>query len=205
MSNALEKLSRAATAATSSSSCSSSPFPSFQDSYITSEHCYQKPRAYYPAVEQRLVVETRQGSELEDSMRSTEELLEREQRYGSLLETDKPKSTGTINKASIGGSWSQAETREESGRDPGEAADNSRQHQQRQINLLDHIDAVQDEVSHRMDFIERELDVLESWLDYTGELEPPEPLARLPQLKHRMKRLLTQLGKVQQIALYSSA
>lgn len=46
--------------------------------------------------------------------------------------------------------------------------------------------------------------MLESWLDYTGELEPPEPLARLPQLKHRMKRLLTQLSKVQQIALYSS-
>ncbi|XP_031134991.1 PHD finger protein 20 isoform X3 [Sander lucioperca] len=203
MSNALEKLSRAATSATSSSSCSF-PFPSFQDSYITSEHCYQKPRAYYPAVEQRLVVETRQGSELEDSMRSTEELLEREQRYGSLLEMDKPKSTGTSSKASIGGSWSQAEMREEGGRDPGGAADNSRQHQQRQINLLDHIDAVQDEVSHRMDFIERELDVLESWLDYTGELEPPEPLARLPQLKHRMKRLLTQLSKVQQIALYSS-
>ncbi|KAI4827181.1 hypothetical protein KUCAC02_030598 [Chaenocephalus aceratus] len=204
MSNALEKLSRAATAATSSSSGSSFPFPSFQDSYIISEHCYQKPRAYYPAVEQRLVVETRQGSELEDSMRSTEELLEREQRYGSLLESDKPKSTRPSIKAALGGSWSQAETREEAGRDPGEAADNSRQHQQRQINLLDHIDAVQDEVSHRMDFIERELDVLESWLDYTGELEPPEPLARLPQLKHRMKRLLTQLGKVQQIALYSS-
>uniref|UniRef100_A0A4W6EY61 PHD finger protein 20, a n=1 Tax=Lates calcarifer TaxID=8187 RepID=A0A4W6EY61_LATCA len=204
MSNALEKLSRAATAATSSSSCSSSPFPSFQDSYITSEHCYQKPRAYYPAVEQRLVVETRQGSELEDSMRSTEELLEREQRYGSLLETDKPKSTGTNNKASLGGLWCQAEMRDEGGRDPGEAADKCGQHQQWQINLLDHIDAVQDEVSHRMDFIERELDVLESWLDYTGELEPPEPLARLPQLKHRMKRLLTQLGKVQQIALFSS-
>nr|CBN81025.1 PHD finger protein 20 [Dicentrarchus labrax] len=212
MSNALEKLSRAAT---SSSSCSSSPFPSFQDSYITSEHCYQKPRAYYPAVEQRLVVETRQGSELEDSMRSTEELLEREQRYGSLLETDKPKSTGTSNKVRLYStadkdvevqqdSSCDAEMREEEGRGPGEAADNSRQHQQRQINLLDHIDAVQDEVSHRMDFIERELDVLESWLDYTGELEPPEPLARLPQLKHRMKRLLTQLGKVQQIALYSS-
>ncbi|KAM6947469.1 PHD finger protein 20 isoform 2-T3 [Lycodopsis pacificus] len=204
MSNALEKLSRAATAATASSSGSSFPFPSFQDSYITSEHCYQKPRAYYPAVERKLVVETRQGSELEDSMRSTEELLEREQRYGSLLETDKPKSTGTNYKASMCGSWSQAETREEGGRGPGEASDNSRQHQQRQINLLDHIDSVQDEVSHRMDFIERELDVLESWLDYTGELEPPEPLARLPQLKQRMKRLLTQLGKVQQIALFSS-
>ncbi|XP_005450250.2 PHD finger protein 20 isoform X2 [Oreochromis niloticus] len=204
MSNALEKLSRAATAATASSSCSSSPFPSFQDSYITSEHCYQKPRAYYPAVEQRLVVETRQGSELEDSMRSTEELLEREQRYGSLLETDKPKSTGISNKASLGGSWSQTDNRDEGVKDSGEASDNSRQHQQWRINLLDHIDAVQDEVSHRMDFIERELDVLESWLDYTGELEPPEPLARLPQLKHRMKRLLTQLSKVQQIALYSS-
>lgn len=46
--------------------------------------------------------------------------------------------------------------------------------------------------------------VLESWMDYTGELEPPEPLSRLPQLKHRMKRLLTQLGKVHQISLYSS-
>lgn len=48
--------------------------------------------------------------------------------------------------------------KEETGRDPGEAADNSRHRQQWQINLLDHIDAVQDEVSHRMDFIERELD-----------------------------------------------
>ncbi|KAM4581947.1 PHD finger protein 20 isoform 1-T2 [Fundulus diaphanus] len=201
MTNALEKLSRAATAAaTSSSSSSSSPFPSFQDSYITSEHCYQKPRAYYPAVEQRLVVETRQGSELEDSMRSTEELLEREQRFGSLLDTDKPKSTGSSNKALTGVSWTHPENREDDGR---ELVDNG-QYQQWQVNLLDHIDAVQDEVSHRMDFIERELDVLESWLDYTGELEPPEPLARLPQLKHRMKRLLTQLGTVQQIALFSS-
>ncbi|XP_075997086.1 PHD finger protein 20 isoform X2 [Genypterus blacodes] len=202
MSNALEKLSRAATTATSSST--SSACFSFQDSYISSEHCYQKPRAYYPAVEQRLVVETRQGSELEDSMRSTEELLEREQRFGGLLETDKPKALSTTNKASMGGLWSQSEMKEESGKEPLWVADNSRQHQQWQLNLLDHIDSVQDEVSHRMDFIERELDVLESWLDYTGELEPPEPLARLPQLKHRMKRLLTQLDKVQQISLHSS-
>nr|XP_061779845.1 PHD finger protein 20-like isoform X1 [Nerophis lumbriciformis] len=205
MSNALEKLSRTATAATSSSSSSSSsPFPSFQDSYITSEHCYQKPRAYYPAVEQRLVVETRQGSELEDSLRSTEELLEREQRFGSLLDTDKPKSITVKNKALAGGSWSEVEVKKEAWCYPEETADNGKPQQQWQINLLDHIDAVQDEVSHRMDFIERELDVLESWLDYTGELEPPEPLARLPQLKHRMKRLMSQLGKVQQIALFSS-
>ncbi|XP_008318752.1 PHD finger protein 20 isoform X2 [Cynoglossus semilaevis] len=201
MSNALEKLSRAATAANTSSllSCSPSPFPSFQDSYISSEHCYQKPRAYYPAVEQRLVVETWQGSELEDSMRSTEELLEREQRYGSLLETDKPKSTVNGNKVTLANLWSQSDMKDVVRREPG-AADKNRQHQQWQINLLDHIDAVQDDVSHRMDFIERELDVLESWLDYTGELEPPEPLARLPQLKHRIKRLLSQLDIMQQIS-----
>ncbi|XP_028302549.1 PHD finger protein 20 isoform X2 [Gouania willdenowi] len=206
MSNALEKLSRATTAASSSSSysSSSSSYPSFQDSYITSEHCYQKPRAYYPAVEQRLVVETRQGSELEDSMRSTEELLEREQRYGSLLETDKAKSAATDNKISMAASRTQPENKTEGTTDSEDVEDNSSQHQQAQINLLDHIDSVQDQVSHRMDFIEKELDVLESWLDYTGELEPPEPLARLPQLKHSMKRLLTQLSKVQQISQYSS-
>ncbi|XP_067097688.1 PHD finger protein 20 isoform X2 [Osmerus mordax] len=199
LSAALEKLSRA-TSASSSSSCSS-PYQSFQDSYISSEHCYQKPRAYYPAVEQRLVVETRRGSELEDSLRSTEDLLEREQRYGGLLDTDKPKALNTITKASNGSCWSQTEVKQEEGVVCGGAQDSSGQRQQWQINLLDHIDAVQDDVTHRMDFIERELDVLESWLDYTGELEPPEPLARLPQLKQRVKQLLAELGKVQQIAL----
>ena len=34
----------------------------------------------------------------------------------------------------------------------------SAQQQQWQANLLDHIESVQDEVCHRMDFIERELD-----------------------------------------------
>ncbi|XP_055773278.1 PHD finger protein 20-like isoform X6 [Salvelinus fontinalis] len=202
MSAAMEKLSRA------SSSSSSSPYQSFQDSYIMSEHCYQKPRAYYPAVEQRLVVETtRRGSELEDSLRSTEDLLEREQRYGGMLETARPKAPTHLNthtKGSDVGRWGQAEVKREEGVGCGGGGDGSGQQHQWQINLLDHIDAVQDEVTHRMDFIERELDVLESWLDYTGELEPPEPLARLPQLKHRMKLLLTELAKVQQIALCCS-
>lgn len=91
MSAAMEKLSRA-------SSSAFSPYQSFQDSYIMSEHCYQKPRAYYPAVEQRLVVETtRRGSELEDSLRSTEDLLEREQRYGGMLETARPKAPTHLN------------------------------------------------------------------------------------------------------------
>lgn len=46
--------------------------------------------------------------------------------------------------------------------------------------------------------------VLESWLDFTGELEPPDPLARLPQLKWRIKQLLTDLGKVQQMSTMCS-
>lgn len=46
--------------------------------------------------------------------------------------------------------------------------------------------------------------VLESWLDFTGELEPPDPLARLPQLKRHIKQLLLDMGKVQQIATLCS-
>ena len=46
--------------------------------------------------------------------------------------------------------------------------------------------------------------VLESWLDFTGELEPPDPLARLPQLKRHIRQLLVDMGKVQQIATLCS-
>ncbi|XP_060726284.1 PHD finger protein 20-like protein 1 isoform X1 [Tachysurus vachellii] len=73
-----------------------------------------------------------------------------------------------------------------------------------QMNLLTHIEDVQNQVAGRMDLIEKELDVLESWLDFTGELEPPDPLARLPQLKWRMKQLLMDLGKVQQMSTMCS-
>ncbi|XP_062871672.1 PHD finger protein 20b isoform X2 [Trichomycterus rosablanca] len=172
---------------------------SFQTSYISSEHCYQKPHAYYPALEQRLVVETRSTEELLDfeaprklQLSNTKELECRVQ----LLAAEKEKSC--ILKVKV-----------EEDDDPVtcdiKPDPDLLLHQQWQLNLLDHIDAVQDEVTHRMDLIERELDVLESWLDYTGELEPPDPMARLPQLKHRIRQLLTDLGTVQQIALCSSS
>ncbi|XP_051058664.1 PHD finger protein 20-like protein 1 isoform X2 [Phodopus roborovskii] len=77
-------------------------------------------------------------------------------------------------------------------------------HLQWQLNLLTHIENVQNEVTSRMDLIEKEVDVLESWLDFTGELEPPDPLARLPQLKRHIKQLLLDMGKVQQIATLCS-
>uniref|UniRef100_A0A8C1XL94 PHD finger protein 20, b n=1 Tax=Cyprinus carpio TaxID=7962 RepID=A0A8C1XL94_CYPCA len=161
---------------------------SFQDSYISSEHCYQKPRTYYPAVERRLVVETRCGSEYGTP-------LDHDHRMKQLVSAEQEKSCVV-------------EIKEE---EPDPVTPDPKPdpdlvlHQQWQLNLLEHIEAVQDEVTHRMDLIERELDVLESWLDYTGELEPPDPLARLPQLKHRIRQLLTDLGTVQQIALCSSS
>ncbi|XP_017342813.3 PHD finger protein 20b isoform X1 [Ictalurus punctatus] len=174
------------------------PACSFQTSYISSEHCYQKPHAYYPALEQRLVVETR----------STEELLELETRKLQLTNSKELECRMKLLAAAEREKSCAVQVKEE---EPDPVTCDSKPdpdlllHQQWQLNLLEHIEAVQDEVSHRMDLIERELDVLESWLDYTGELEPPDPLARLPQLKHRIRQLLTDLGTVQQIALCSSS
>ncbi|XP_016348481.1 PHD finger protein 20-like isoform X1 [Sinocyclocheilus anshuiensis] len=195
---------------------------SFQDSYISSEHCYQKPRTYYPAVERRLVVETRCGSELEDSLRSTEDLLEMaEQRYGTPLDHDQhtlqladrsfSKELECRMKQLVSAEQEKSCVVEIKEEEPDPVTPDPKPdpdlvlHQQWQLNLLEHIETVQDEVTHRMDLIERELDVLESWLDYTGELEPPDPLAHLPQLKHRIRQLLADLGTVQQIALCSSS
>ncbi|XP_057175483.1 PHD finger protein 20b isoform X2 [Triplophysa rosa] len=195
---------------------------SFQDSYISSDHCYQKPRTYYPAVERRLVVETRGGSELEDSLRSTEDLLEMaEQRYGASLDHEQhklqladrsfTKELECRMKQLVSSEQEKTCVVDVKEEEPDPVTPDSKPEpdlllrQQWQLNLLEHIEAVQDEVTHRMDIIERELDVLESWLDYTGELEPPDPLARLPQLKHRIRQLLTDLGTVQQIALCSSS
>ncbi|XP_076122124.1 PHD finger protein 20-like protein 1 isoform X2 [Alosa pseudoharengus] len=84
------------------------------------------------------------------------------------------------------------------------SADQARNCLQWQMNLLTHIEDVQNQVAGRMDLIEKELDVLESWLDFTGELEPPDPLGRLPQLKCRIKQLLTDLAKVQQMSTLCS-
>ncbi|NXA41521.1 PHF20 protein, partial [Eudromia elegans] len=184
--------------------------PSVEESYITSEHCYQKPRAYYPAIEQRLVVETR-GSAMDDGVNRIRENGDDvlSERFGWNLDREicKMENESKHNYSKVRESVSKKAS-------PGEAIEmkllekdkegvvNSQL--QWQLNLLAHVESLQDEVIHRMDFIEKELDVLESWLDYTGELEPPEPLARLPQLKHCIKQLITDLGKVQQIALCCS-
>ncbi|XP_074262550.1 PHD finger protein 20 isoform X3 [Saimiri boliviensis] len=183
---------------------------SVEESYITSEHCYQKPRAYYPAVEQKLVVETR-GSALDDAVNPLHENGDDSlsPRLGWPLDQDRsrgdsdPKPGSPKVKEYVSKKALPEEAPARKLLDRGGEGLLSSQHQW-QFNLLTHVESLQDEVTHRMDSIEKELDVLESWLDYTGELEPPEPLARLPQLKHCIKQLLTDLGKVQQIALCCS-
>ncbi|GLD48772.1 PHD finger protein 20-like isoform X1 [Lates japonicus] len=70
-----------------------------------------------------------------------------------------------------------------------------------QLNLLEHVESLHHQISARMDLIERELDVLESWLDHSGELEPPDPLSRLPQLKQRIRRLLRDLCIVRRLSV----
>ncbi|XP_049724691.1 PHD finger protein 20 isoform X2 [Elephas maximus indicus] len=180
------------------------PLPrSMEESYITSEHCYQKPRAYYPAVEQKLVVETR-GSALDDAVNPLHENGDDSlsPRLGWPLDQDRSRGDSDPKPSSPKVPPEEAPARKLL--DRGGEGLLSSQHQW-QFNLLTHVESLQDEVTHRMDSIEKELDVLESWLDYTGELEPPEPLARLPQLKHCIKQLLTDLGKVQQIALCCSS
>ncbi|XP_069863274.1 PHD finger protein 20 isoform X2 [Dipodomys merriami] len=187
------------------------PLPrSVEESYITSEHCYQKPRAYYPAVEQKLVVETR-GSALDDTVNPLRENGDDSlsPRLGWPLDQDRsrvdsdPKPSSPKVREYVSKKVLPEEVPTRKLLDRGGEGLLTSQHQW-QFNLLTHVESLQDEVTHRMDSIEKELDVLESWLDYTGELEPPEPLARLPQLKHCIKQLLTDLGKVQQIALCCS-
>uniref|UniRef100_A0A452IXZ4 PHD finger protein 20 n=1 Tax=Gopherus agassizii TaxID=38772 RepID=A0A452IXZ4_9SAUR len=187
-----------------------STIPSVEESYITSEHCYQKPRAYYPAIEQRLVVETR-GSAMDDGVNRIRENGDDalSERFGWNLDRElyKLENESKHNYSKVRECVSKKIPSEEAiemkllEKDK-EGVVNAQL--QWQLNLLAHVESLQDEVTHRMDFIEKELDVLESWLDYTGELEPPEPLARLPQLKHCIKQLITDLGKVQQIALCCS-
>ncbi|XP_030637330.1 PHD finger protein 20-like protein 1 [Chanos chanos] len=143
------------------------------DTYITSEHSYQKPpgTGSDPHREE-------QGAQ---TASHTVQFVPKEEEVSSAISLS----------ASV----------PESGSAPVEQARNCLQWQ---LNLLTHIEDVQNQVAGRMDLIEKELDVLESWLDFTGELEPPDPLARLPQLKCRIKQLLTDLGKIQQMSTLCS-
>ncbi|TSK34773.1 PHD finger protein 20-like protein 1 [Bagarius yarrelli] len=142
------------------------------ETYITSEHSYQKPSG------------TGHQHKHEQGFQTASQTL-------SFI----PKDEEVSSAISLSGCVSESSSGQ---------VESARNCLQWQMNLLTHIEDVQNQVAGRMDLIEKELDVLESWLDFTGELEPPDPLARLPQLKWRMKQLLMDLGKVQQMSTMCS-
>ncbi|KAM6215067.1 PHD finger protein 20-like protein 1 [Rhynchocyon petersi] len=167
--------------------------PRMEGTYITSEHSYQKPSGF--GQDCRSHADPRSSED--DDISSVEE--EQEFHTG-----DKKRFQFSVKKEGI------PEKNPAEGNtvflchDKTGTEDAGDSHLQWQLNLLTHIENVQNEVTSRMDLIEKEVDVLESWLDFTGELEPPDPLARLPQLKRHIKQLLIDMGKVQQIATLCS-
>ncbi|KAM4791513.1 PHD finger protein 20-like protein 1 isoform 5-T5 [Cyanocitta cristata] len=164
-----------------------------EETYITSEHSYQKPQSFsqdYKAVTDPVSSDDEDTSSFEEDQEYHTEhknCLQYSFKDGGMNEQNSAEGNTVFVCNERKGSEEQVDT-----------------HLQWQLNLLTHIENVQNEVTSRMDLIEKEVDVLESWLDFTGELEPPDPLARLPQLKRRIKQLLVDMGKVQQIATLCS-
>ncbi|XP_037981053.1 PHD finger protein 20-like protein 1 isoform X3 [Motacilla alba alba] len=164
-----------------------------EETYITSEHSYQKPQSFshdYKAVTDPMSSDEEDTSSFEEDQEyhtENKNCLQYSFKDGGMNEQNSAEGNTVFVCNERKGSEEQVDT-----------------HLQWQLNLLTHIENVQNEVTSRMDLIEKEVDVLESWLDFTGELEPPDPLARLPQLKRRIKQLLIDMGKVQQIATLCS-
>ncbi|KAM4738178.1 PHD finger protein 20-like [Anableps anableps] len=150
--------------------------------YVSSEHCYQKPEASWETAEDKLTMgdgEEKVGEEMKQpslSMVDTNTLTHSDSHF---LLCIKPENRAA------GGDHTHRQTSVA----------------QCRLNLLEHIESLHHQISARMDLIERELDVLESWLDHSGELEPPDPLSRLPQLKQRIRRLLSDLCTVRRLAV----
>ncbi|XP_033011771.1 PHD finger protein 20-like protein 1 isoform X1 [Lacerta agilis] len=164
-----------------------------EETYITSEHSYQKPQSY--SQDCKMMTDPISSDDDTSSFEDDQELpLEDKNclQYSS-------KEDGFSHQRHLAEGNTVFVFNEKRG-----AEEHVDSHLQWQLNLLTHIENVQNEVASRMDLIEKEVDVLESWLDFTGELEPPDPLARLPQLKRRIKQLISDMGKVQQIATFCS-
>ncbi|KAL8181766.1 UNVERIFIED_CONTAM: hypothetical protein K2H54_027265, partial [Gekko kuhli] len=167
--------------------------PKMEETYITSEHSYQKPQSFAPDC--RMMSDPMSSDDDASSFEDDRELLLEDK--NCLQYASKEDGFGYQRHSAEGNTV--FIFNEKRG-----AEEHVDARLQWQLNLLTHIENVQNDVTSRMDLIEKEVDVLESWLDFTGELEPPDPLARLPQLKRRIKQLLSDMGKVQQIATLCS-
>nr|XP_046253068.1 PHD finger protein 20-like [Scatophagus argus]XP_046253069.1 PHD finger protein 20-like [Scatophagus argus] len=173
--------------------------------YVSSEHCYQKPGASWEKSEER--EKERQTAAVKDEENTKEKEIKPEDvdKKPAHVKTD-------TNMATPSDASRDACVKRENHTwtDSGKHA-HTQTHAQEprvasvaecQLNLLEHVESLHHQISARMDLIERELDVLESWLDHSGELEPPDPLSRLPQLKQRIRRLLCDLCTVRRLSVW---
>ncbi|XP_074536731.1 PHD finger protein 20-like [Halichoeres trimaculatus] len=156
--------------------------------YVSSEHCYQKPGASWEKTEEAAAVKQEQDSEQKEIKSEDVDLKP------AVITTDTHAVTH-IDTSRIKRENTHADCSEHThARTAPEA--------ECQLNLQEHVESLHQQISSRMDMIERELDVLESWLDHSGELEPPDPLSRLPQLKHRIRRLLRDLCTMRRLSVF---
>ncbi|MBN3287514.1 P20L1 protein, partial [Polyodon spathula] len=115
-----------------------------EDTYITSEHSYQKPPGF--GLEHNTAIDF-MSSDGEDAVR----LEEGPEAMSEVGTNSVPKEQESTEKAS-------SEVLNENTTDKVESGDQARTLLQWQVNLLTHIDGVQNEVAGRMDLIEKELD-----------------------------------------------
>ncbi|KAM4562144.1 PHD finger protein 20-like isoform 2-T2 [Odontesthes bonariensis] len=155
--------------------------------YVSSEHCYQKPGASWVKDEEKDEERPMAAVKLEAD---TEE---KEIKHEDVDEQPADATAGT-------NAVMHLDIKEENC-DLAHSLTHTASVAECQLNLLEHVETLHHQISARMDLIERELDVLESWLDHSGELEPPDPLSRLPQLKQRIRRLLSDLCVVRRLSV----
>ncbi|XP_076597201.1 PHD finger protein 20-like isoform X2 [Chaetodon auriga] len=172
--------------------------------YVSSEHCYQKPGASWEKSEER--EKERQAAAVKEEQDAEQEEIKHEdvsKTPADAAAADTAMRSDTLGDACV--------KRENHAHAEGREHTHTQTHMQEprpasvaecQLNLLEHVESLHRQISARMDLIERELDVLESWLDHSGELEPPDPLSRLPQLKQRIRRLLRDLCTVRRLAVW---
>ncbi|XP_070696180.1 PHD finger protein 20-like [Pempheris klunzingeri] len=170
--------------------------------YVSSEHCYQKPGASWEKVEERekerQTVKQEQDAEPQEVTATEDD--DRKPADGAAF-------TEVVTQADAQGNvkrerHTHADAPERTHTQTHTPEPRAASEAECQLNLLEHVEALHLQISNRMDVIERELDVLESWLDHSGELEPPDPLSRLPQLKQRIRRLLRDLCTVRRLSVW---
>ncbi|XP_034392236.1 PHD finger protein 20-like isoform X2 [Cyclopterus lumpus] len=150
--------------------------------YVSSEHCYQKPGASWEKDRQEDDTELREIKPEDVHQKTSDDVSAHSDRRREHAQEHTHAHT-------------HAHTHTHTHTRPAPEAEC-------QLNLLEHVESLHHQISARMDMIERELDVLESWLDHSGELEPPDPLSRLPQLKQRIRRLLRDLCTVRHLSVW---